>query len=382
MVTFDFTIPSHLKFGIDVINRIGNLTKEFGDKVILVTEGILHESGVIKRVVDIIEKKGSQVIIFDEIVPNAKSDLVDYGAEIARSSYVNVVVGLGGIRTLSIAKAIAMLASNKGNILDYIQGEMALKEPLPYIEVPSTPRNPFMFRNDLWIVNALNNETMILELAQNPTKYILFDPMITTTLPRRFTATTVVYALSNAIEGYISTKSNFVSDLFFLHAIRQFNENIFKAVNIPDEINARALLGLGGLLTSLGLSMSSTGIAEAVAFVLSSKYRIHKSLSISVLLPHVIDFNITSVPIKLVKISEALGENITNVTTVDAALKVTENIRKMIIKLQLPVRLKEFDLNKDDLITIADDARKLKMFNYIPRSCSSEELYQILLSAY
>jgi alcohol dehydrogenase len=382
LVSFDFAIPAQLKFGIDVVNRIGNIVNEFGSKAILVTEGILHESGTINRIVDIIQKKGCQVLIFDEVAPNATSSVVDYGSELVRSSYVDVVIGMGGIRALSIAKAIAMLSTNEGTISSYFNGVIPKNDALPYIEIPSTPRNPFMFRNELWLVDAKNRNSEIVKVKSGTTKYVIFDPMLTTTLPKRFTATTISYAMANAIEGYISTKSNFFSDILFLKAIELFNDNIMNAVTLPDDINSRANLGLGGLLTCLGLNMAETGIVAAVSYVLSSKYRIHKSLASSVLLPHIMEFNIVSCPVKLVKISEALKEDINNLSTVEAAMKAIEKIRKLIIQMQLPTRLEEFEINKDDLINIADEARKLEMFNYIPRSCSAEELYEILLASY
>lgn len=382
MVTFDFSIPAKLKFGVDVVNRIGNVVAEFGDKAILVTEGILHESGTINRIAEIIQKKGCQVIIFDDVAPNSMSDIINYGTEVARSSYANVVIGMGGIRCLSIAKAIAMLSNNRGDISDYFSGLIPQNPSIPYIEIPTTPRNPFMFTDEYWAVNAKNRNSSILKTKEDTTRYVLFDPMLTTTLPRRFTATTTIYALSNAIEGYVSTRSNYLSDTLFLRGISLIKENLTQAVNIPDDINSRANLGLAGLLICLALSMSSTGIVSAVSYVLSAKYRIHKSLSTSVLLPNVMSFNITSSPLKFVKLAEILGEDITNLSTVEAAIKAVENIKAMIIKLQLPVRLNEFELNKDDLITIADDAKKFDLFNYIPRSCSSEELYEILLSSY
>jgi len=136
------------------------------------------------------------------------------------------------------------------------------------------------------------------------------------------------------------------------------------------------------MFSSLGLNMSSTGITAALSYVLSSKFKIHKSFSSSVLLPHVLDFNITAVPSKLVKIAMALGEDVSNLSVVEASIKTVEKIRRIILELKLPVRLEEFDLTKDDLIIVADEARKLEMFNYIPRSCSSEELYAILQAAY
>jgi alcohol dehydrogenase YqhD (iron-dependent ADH family) len=57
LTNFEFSLPLTLKFGVDIISRLGNIVSEFGKKAIIVTEGILHESGTIKRVVDIIEKK-------------------------------------------------------------------------------------------------------------------------------------------------------------------------------------------------------------------------------------------------------------------------------------------------------------------------------------
>ncbi|MCG8572399.1 MAG: iron-containing alcohol dehydrogenase, partial [Spirochaetes bacterium] len=288
-----------------------------------------------------------------------------------------------GVRVLSIAKAIACMAKNSGDIYEYIEGSrMFTKDAIPYVEVPSTPRNPFMFRDEFWITDFRSRSSYIVKVKEDTTKYIIYDPIITTTLPRRYTATTAIDALSNAIEGFISTKSNFFTDIIFIKAIEIFSKFIYDAVSSPDDLNARAKLSLGGLLTSFGLNMSTTGITSAISYVLNSKYRIHKSLSSCALLPHVMDFNITAVPAKLVKIAEALGENVSELTVVEASIKAVESVRKIIIELELPMKLEEFEIHKDEMINVADEARKLKMFDYLPRTCSSEELYAILQAAY
>lgn len=379
---FELSIPSHLKFGVDVINRLGNVVAEFGDKAVIITEAILHESGIIKRIVEILQKKGCEALIFDEVIPNANSKVVDLGIDLVRSSYADVVIGLGGVRTLSIAKAIAVMANSNNDISEYIDGKSPDNPPLPYIEIPSTSRNPFMFRDELLIVDARSNTSKILKTKHQTTKYILFDPTLTTTLTRRFTAATIIDALSNSIEGFISTKSNFLSDTIFLKAIELFANNIYNATNIQDDMASRGNLALGGLFSSLGLSMSETGITSSLSYVLNAKFKIPKSFCSSILLPHIMDFNITSVPVKLVKISNALGEDTKDLSVVEASLKAIEKVRRIIIELKLPVRLEEFGVTKDDLINIADESRKFEMFNYIPRSCSSEELYAILQAAY
>ncbi len=379
---FEFSIPSHLKFGIDVVNRLGNVVSEFGDKALIVTEAILHESGVIKRIMEILQKKGIEALVFDEVIPNANGKIVNLGLDLARSSYADVIIGLGGIRTLSIAKSIAALANGDMDIADYIDSGTLDSESLPYIEIPSTSRNPFMFRDEALVIDGRTNDAKILKTKNGATKYILFDPMITTTLPRRYTAATIIDALSNSIEGFISSRSNFLSDTIFLKSMELFSSNINNAVNLQDDVASRANLSLGGLFSSLGLSMSETGIVSSLSYVLSAKFKIPKSFSSSILLPHAMDYNITSVPAKLVKIASSLGEDINNLSVVEASIKAIEKVRKIIIELNLPTRLEEFGVSKDDLINIADEARKFEMFNYIPRSCSSEELYALLQSAY
>jgi alcohol dehydrogenase len=333
-------------------------------------------------VTDIIGKKSCEALIFDEVIPNAGSRIVDLGTELARSSYVDVVVGIGGVRTLSIAKAIALLAPNLGEISDYIDGTSFKNPAIPYIEVPSTPRNPFMFRDEFLITDSRNNTPHIMKTNYGTTRYVLFDPMITTTLPRRYTATTMIDTLAMAIEGYISTRSNFLSDMVFLNAIELFNNNIMNAANIPDDIVSRANLSLSGLFSSLGLNMASLGITSALSYVLNARFKIPKSFCSSILLPHVLDFNITAVPAKLIRIAKAMGEETNNFSIIEASIKAIEKIRKIIIELKLPIRLEEFGLTKDDLITVADEARKFDSFNYIPRSCSSEELYALLQASY
>jgi len=375
-------IPSHLKFGLDVVNRVGNIANEYGKKVMLVTEGILHENKLISRVETLLKDKGCDVFVFEDVVPNATSEVVAYGANIAKSGYCDVIIGMGGVRALSIAKAISMLVTNPLDINDYLDGELVTNPSKPYIEIPTTPRNPFMFRNEFWLTDSRNRSSKIIKTINDSPNFIIYDPILTTSLPKRFIATTAIDTLSNAIEAYMSNSSNFLTDIMFLQAISLIVTNLNTAVTRPEDLEARTFLSLGGLMTSFALNMARSGICSSVSYVLSAKYKIHKSLSSIVLLPYVMDFNITSVPNKLVKIAEALGEDISNLSVVEAAIKAVEKIRKIIIEYQLPVKLEEFDLTKDELISVADEARKYDFFNYLPRTCSSEELYAILQAAY
>ncbi len=147
-------IPARIVFGLDTVNRIGQLVADYGERAFLVTEAILYEGKVINKVQDILEKKGVQNIVFDEVVPNATSKTVDDGVTLARGSHADVVIGLGGVRTLSAARCIAMTAPTAHDMDDYLSGVLPQGEALPYIEVPTTCRNPFMFGDEYLMIDG------------------------------------------------------------------------------------------------------------------------------------------------------------------------------------------------------------------------------------
>ncbi len=133
-----FHVPARVVFGLDTVNRIGQVVAEHGERAFLVTEAILYEGKLINRVQDILEKKGVQHIVFDEVVPNATSTTVDDGVTLARGSHADVIIGLGGVRTLSIARCIAMTAPGSHDMDEFLSGIQPPGDPLPYIEVPTT----------------------------------------------------------------------------------------------------------------------------------------------------------------------------------------------------------------------------------------------------
>ena len=382
MEAIDFWIPTKVKFGVDVVNRIGGICKPYGDRVILVTEGILHESGIIERIESILEKNGLKVITFDEVVPGAMSNTIDDGTHLAKVAKADCIIGLGGVRALCIARGIAMLSTNEGEIYDYFAELVQKEKGLPYIEIPSTTRNPFMFNDEFWTIDARNRDCRIVKLLPNFTRHIIIDPLISATLPKRFSATTTIDTIAWAVDGFTSKKSNYISDVMFKNALELIFNNLSVLMNKPEDINARTNLAMSGFLTGLGLSLSKPGIAAALSLVLNSKYQIPKSICTTILLTNVMDFNITAVPNKFVEIARLIGHDINDLTIIEAAIKGIELIKKMIIEFDLPLRLDDFNMKKDDLIEVAEETRHLEMINYIPRPVSIEDLYNILELAF
>ncbi len=382
MADISFSIPAQIRFGLDVVNRIGTIISEYGERVLLVTEAILYEGKVIERIQGLLEKKGVQYIIFDEVVPNATSSVIDEGVTLARGAHAEVVIGLGGVRTLSVAKCIAMTASESGDMDDFLSGVGPKNKPLAYIEIPTTCRNPFMLVDEYLVTDSKDRIAHIGQSQKNITRAVIVDPKLTVTLPAKYTATTIIDTLLAAVEGYISNRSNYLSDTFFTGAIELIGKTVKQAVEQPEDIRARINASMAGVLTALGLTMSKQGIGAALAYSINGRFMVPKSWLSSILLPHVMEYNINSSAEKLARIGALMGEETEAESSVEKATSGIEVIRRVIDSLGLPVRLRDCDLELDDMIGIAGTARSYDMMNYLPRAISTEDLYELVKTAY
>ncbi len=377
-----FHIPTRVVFGLDTINRIGQIVSELGERVFLVTEAILYEGTVIARVQEILDKKGVPHIVFDEVVPNATSRTVDDGVTLARGSHADVVVGLGGVRTLSIAKCIAMTAPARGDMDEFLSGVQPQTPPLAYVEVPTTCRDPFLFGDEYLLVDGRDRSARIGRTQKGITRAALIDPKLSLTLPAKYTATTIMDTLLGCVEGYLSSRANFLSDTYFVRAIEMVGGLVKEGIQNVDDVRARMNASIAGLLMALGLSTSRQGIGAALSFAVNARYMAPKSWVSTILLPYVMEFAVNVRGDRIAEVGRLLGEEVTDASSVDAPVRAIDAVRRIISSLGLPTRLREFDVTLDEMIDVAGAARSLDMMNYLPRVVSTEDIYELIKSAF
>ncbi len=382
MPDISFSIPTQILFGLDVVNRIGTVIAQYGDRVLLVTEGILYEGKVIERIQAILDKKTIQYIVYDEVVPNSTSTAVDGGVHLARGAHAQVVIGLGGIRTLSIAKSIAMVTPTDRDMDDFLSGTQAKGEPLAYIAIPTTCRDPFLLLDEYLITDSRDRTAKIGRAQAGITKAVIVDSKLSSTLPAKYTATTFLDTLLTAVEGYISSRSNFLSDTYFSRSIELIGKMISKVVDQPDDLRVRMNASMAGLLNALGLVLSKQGVGAALTFAVNGRFMVPKSWISTIMLPHVMEFNLSIASEKLAFVAGLLGEEVQEIPSVDAAQKAVDAVRRIIGTLGLPTRFRDFDLNLDDMMDVAGTARSFDMMNYVPRSISTEDLYELIKTAF
>jgi alcohol dehydrogenase len=377
-----FHIPTRVIFGLDTINRIGQLVTDYGERAFLVTEAILYEGKVINKVQEILDKKSVPYIVFDEVVPNATSRTVDDGVTLARGSHADVVIGLGGIRTLSIAKSIAMTAPTENDMDDFLSGVQPQSPPLSYIEVPTTCRDPFMFDDEYLVVDGRDRTGKLGRTQKGIAKAALIDPKLSLTLPAKYTATTIMDTLLGCVEGYLSSKANFLSDTYLQRAIEILGGVIKEGIQNVDDIRMRVNASTAGLLMGLGLSTSRLGIGSALAFAINARFLSPKSWVSTIFLPSVMEFALNVRGDRIADVARLLGEDVSDASSVEAPVRAIDAVRRVISSLGLPTRLQEFDLSLDEMIEVAGAARSFDMMNYLPRVVSTEDIYELIKSAF
>jgi alcohol dehydrogenase len=378
-----FHVPTRVIFGLDTVNRIAQVASELGERAFLVTEAILYEGKVISRVQELLDKKGVAHIVFDEVVPNATSKTVDEGVALARGSKAGVVIGLGGMRTLSIAKSIAMTAGGaEGEMDDYLSGVQPQHAPLPYIALPTTCRDPFLLTDEYLVCDARDRTARIGRAQKAITKAVIVDPKLSLTLPAKYTATTILDTILAAIEGFLSNRANFLSDTCFTRAIELAAPLAREGSQNVDDLRMRSNASAAGLLVALGLSTSKLGIGSALAYAVNARFLAPKSWVAAILLPYVLEFSLNVRGDRIAAIARLLGEDISDATPVEAPQRAVEAVRRLVSSLNLPSRLREFDTGLDEMIEVAGTARSFDMMNYLPRVVSTEDIYEMIKAAY
>ena len=248
--------------------------------------------------------------------------------------------------------------------------------------MPTTCRNPFLFADEYLVVDGRDRTGRIGRTQKGITKAVLIDPKLSLTLPAKYTATTIMDTLLSCIEGYLSARANFLSDTYFMRAIETLGDLIREGIQNVDDIRMRMNASIAGLLAGLGLTTSKLGIGSALSFAINAKFMAPKSWVSTILLPYVMEFAVNVRGDRVAEIARLLGEDMSEAAPVEAPVRAIEAVRRIISSLGLPGRLREFDLTLDEMFEVAGIARSFDMMNYLPRVVSTEDIYEMIKSAF
>ncbi|MFH2120177.1 MAG: iron-containing alcohol dehydrogenase [Pseudomonadota bacterium] len=384
MKTFSFTGAKKIVFGNGSFAGLAeHLTELKVSRPLVVLDGNLAGTGFGKKVSDLMEKAKIGFVLYDKAVPEPPIELADEGAKLAIRKRCDGVVGIGGGSAMDLAKAIAVLAANKGKAEDYLGLNKVPGPGLPKIMVPTTAGTgsevtftAVFIRKKLKKKEGMNSPYLYPELA-------LLDPELTLTLPPHATAATGIDALCHAIESYTSINASPMSEMMSLEAIGLISDNLRTAVHDGTNLEAREAMLLGSLYAGLGLANAGVTAVHSLSYPLGGKYGISHGLANTIMLPRVMAFNLPGAQEKFVDIAEIMGEIVDDLPLREAAYLAVEAVEALIEDCGVFTTLEELEIPEADFPELAKVAMTVaRPLANNPCKMTPEEMVEIYQECY
>jgi len=381
---FSFTGAKEIVFGDGAFQRLAQyVTSLKGKKPLVVLDKNLAERGFDEKIADLLKHAGMKYVLYNKAEAEPVLEMADEVAGMAVKNKADIVVGIGGGSAMDLAKAVAVIAANKGKAKDYLGLNKVPGPGLPKIMVPTTAGTgsevtftAVFVRKDLKKKEGMNSPYLYPELA-------LLDPMLTLSVPPMVTATTGVDALCHAFESYTSIHSSLMSEMMSLEAIRLISSNLRTCVHDGSNLSARKNMLLGSLYAGLGLANAGVTAVHSLSYPLGGKYGIPHGMANTVLLPSVMRFNLPGALEKYVAVAKTMGEVVSNLSIRDAAYTAVEAVENLIDDCGIIDTLETLGIDRKDFPILADTAMTVaRPLENNPRKVTEEDAIEIYEDAF
>lgn len=381
---FDFQTAQRILFGSGSAARLGALAAEFGRRALWISisrrsfheelEQSLNNAGIFYQMAVVQgEPKLNQIL---ELVNQVKTD------------QPQVIIATGGGSVMDCAKAVAALAVNPGDPLEYLEvigkGKPLPVRSLPVIAVPTTAgtgsevtRNAVITIPEHQVKVSLRSPNMLPAVA-------LIDPSLTIGLSPEVTASTGMDALTQVIEPFVSIRANAFTDLFCEGGIRKIARSLRTAYYDGNNLAARENMAFGSLMGGLALANAGLGAVHGFAAPLGGMFNAPHGSLCARLLPVVCRVNIQALQ-KRSPNHPVLGRYrklagwLVGEETADLWEGV-EWLEELCEELRIP-RLREYGIQKNDFTQVIESAKKASSMKANPIELAEDELYWILEAA-
>ena len=369
MQSFDFQSSTRVLFGENSLDQLGDLTKELrGTRVLIVADPGIIRAGIVERAIDSLKAAWLDTFVFDGVAENPTSRHVADGVQFAEDQGgIDLLIGLGGGSAMDCAKGINFILTNGGRMEDYWGVDKATKPMLPSIGIPTTAGTG----SEAQSFALISQEGTHLKMACGDKKArfrtVILDPVLTATTPKGVTAATGIDAISHAVESYVSTRRNPISQMFAKEAWWLLEKGFEIVVSDPVNIEARSRMLLGAHLAGAAIENSMLGAAHACANPLTARYNITHGVAVGLMLPSVIRFN-----------NQAVGALYQDLYP----SSLHERISELKAVAGLPERLRDFEIQSEDLPQLAEEAAEQWTGKFNPRQVSKVELLKLYEATY
>ena len=276
-MSFSMYVPTRTLFGAGMLNKLHKQTFPGKKAMLVISDGkSTRENGYLDRTLEELKKAGVEYEIFDKVNANPLKSIVMEGAVFAKQNNCDLIVALGGGSVMDASKAMAMMATNEGDLWDYVSGGsgkgMTLpNQPLPIIAITTTAGTGSEV--DEWGVvthDERNEKIGIGGLDSLFPVLAIVDPELMCSVPPKYTAYQGFDALFHSTEGYISKFANLMGDMVAITAIENVGRYLARAVKNGKDMEARERVAFGNTLSGYSMVVGSCTSEHSLEHAMSA----------------------------------------------------------------------------------------------------------------
>lgn len=358
MNPFTFSTVPHLVSEAGAARKLGAIAAaQFPQarRALIVTDPGFLKTGLVEAPRYSLEQAGMEVHVYSDVVADPPQAVVLAAVEFARSRGVDLVIGLGGGSSMDVAKLIAVLAAS-GQDISAIYGIGNVKgERLPLIQIPTTAGTGSEVTSIAIVTTGETTKTGVVA-PQLYADLAILDATLTLGLPPKVTAATGIDAMVHAIEAYTSRhRKNPMSDLLARHALSLLSSNLLKACENGSDLVARQAMLLGAYFAGQAFSNAPVAAVHALAYPIGGIFHVPHGLSNSLVLPHVLRFNLPAAAGHYAELACLIAPNTKGSTEARAEALIVE-MQQIVKATGIETRLREVGIAEADLDRLANDA--------------------------
>jgi alcohol dehydrogenase len=380
MKAFDFQSHTRVIFGGGALERLGEAARELGfGRTLLVADTGLVACGHVERATKFLSQAGIEVIPFHDFDVNPDTRMIETGLAFAAPLEVDSIIGLGGGSSLDCAKGINFLLTNGGRMQDYCGFGKASQPMLPMIGIPTTSGTGSEAQSYALISDAETHVKMACGDAKAAFRVAILDPALTVSQSPQVTATAGFDAIGHAVETYVTTKRNPLSELFSREAWRLLEGNYERVLARPDELEARGAMQLGAYYAGVAIENSMLGATHACANPLTKHYGTEHGVAIALMLPSVVRWNASVIEERYAQLLSFSHRPSLNGS---AGQALARRLEELIRAGELPSKLGAAGVPQTDLPTLAAEAAEQWTGRFNPRQLDTAGALEVYECAY
>jgi alcohol dehydrogenase class IV len=384
MENYEIRVPGKVRFGAGCTETMGEEATKIGARrALMVTDPGVYQTGITDPVKENLTKAGIKVDIFSEAEPEPTYSKLNATAKELGNNKYDLVVAVGGGSSIDTSKGLSILFAHGGIGQDYGGVDKVPAPGVPLFACPTTAGTGSEVTNiavfddrERGFKEGIVSNYLLARIA-------FVDPTLTYGCPAKVTAASGMDALIHAIEGHTGNKATTFSDALALEAMRLIVSSLRRAVKNGSDKEARNQMSEGALFGGMAFMNSGCAAVHALAFPLGSQFHVPHGMANAVLLPYVMEYNLSANLPRYATVARMLGVPTEGLSDQEAAEKGLEAAKALSADIGIPIHLRELGVPKEALGGLASATMNVtRLLANNPKSLTPDDVRAIWENAW